>query len=120
MQYMLLIYNDEARWENLSLPEREALIAEYTAFTADIVKTGQYKAADRLGPSASATTVRVRDGRTLTTDGPFVETKEQLVGYYLVEAEDLDAAVAIAARIPSARFGSIEVRPMWQFANAEA
>jgi hypothetical protein len=119
MQYMLLIYNNEARWENLSPPEREALIAEYNAFTEDIVKTGQYKAADRLGPSASATTVRVRDGRTLTTDGPFVETKEQLAGYYLVEAADLDAAVALAARIPGARSGGIEVRPLWQSAKAE-
>jgi hypothetical protein len=119
MQYMLLIYNDEATWGNLSPPEREAMIAEYNSFTDDIVKRGQYKAADRLGPSASATTVRVREGRTLTSDGPFVETKEHLVGYYLVEAEDLDAAVALAARIPAARSGGIEVRPLWQSPKAE-
>ena len=120
MQYMLLIYNNEANWQNLSPPEREALLDEYVAFTDGIVRNGQFKASDRLAPSASATTVRVRDGKTLTTDGPFAETKEQLGGYYLVEAEDLDSAVAIAARIPSARFGCIEVRPLWQFAHAEA
>ncbi len=82
-------------------------------FTQDIVKAGKFKAGDRLQPAATATTVRVRDGKTLTIDGPYAETKEQLGGYYLVEAANLDEAVAIAARIPGARFGSIEVRPVW-------
>jgi hypothetical protein len=120
MQYMLLIYRDEANLENLSPSQREAILDEFKVFTEGIVETGQYKGSDRLAPTRSATVVRVRDGRTLTTDGPFAETKEQLGGYYLVEAKDLDAAVAIAARIPVARFGSIEVRPLWQDSTAEA
>ena len=113
MQYMLLIYDNEADWQNLPPTAREALMKEYEAFADSIVKSGQFKAADRLSPSSSATTMRVRDGKTLTTDGPFAETKEQLGGYYLIEAEDLDAAVAVAARIPSARAGCVEVRPLW-------
>jgi hypothetical protein len=120
MQYMLLIYRDEAKLESFSPPERDALLEEYKVLTEGLVKSGQYKASDRLAPSSSATIVRVRDGRMLTTDGPFAETKEQLGGYFLVVAEDLDAAVAIAARIPAARVGAIEVRPLWQSANAEA
>ena len=85
---------------------------EYMSFTQDIVKAGKFKAGDPLEPVSTATTVRVRDGKTLATDGPFAETKEQLGGYYIVEAKDLDEAVAIAARIPDARNGSIEVRPI--------
>jgi hypothetical protein len=115
MQYMLLIYENEADWQNVPQTARQAVMDEYGSFTDSIVKSGQFKAADRLSPSSSATTVRVRDGKTLTTDGPFAETKEQLGGYYLIEAEDLDAAVAVAARIPSARSGRIEVRPLWQW-----
>jgi hypothetical protein len=118
MQYMLIIYDNEANWERSTPAEREALMEEYRVFADSIVKNGQYKAADRLGPSSSATVVRVRDGRTLTVDGPFAETKEQLGGYFLVEAEDLDAAVALAARIPSAHSGCVEVRPLWQSAQA--
>jgi hypothetical protein len=114
MQYMLLIYDNEADWQKLPPTARQALMNEYEAFADGIVKSGQFKAADRLSPSSSATTVRVRDGRTLTTDGPFAETKEQLGGYFLIEAEDLDAVVAVAARIPSARAGCVEVRPLWQ------
>jgi hypothetical protein len=114
MQYMLLIYDNEADWQNLPQTARQALMDEYGSFTDGIVKSGQFKAADRLSPSSSATTVRVRNGKTLTSDGPFAETKEQLGGYYLIEAEDRDAAVAVAARIPSARAGCIEVRPLWQ------
>src|SRR5260370_42249522 len=89
--------------------------AEYGAFTESIIQNGNCKAGDRLQPTTTATTVRVRDGKTLTTDGPFAETREQLGGYYLVEAKDLDAAIAIAARIPGARVGSIEVRPIWVY-----
>jgi len=84
----------------------------YGDFTQSIVKSGNMKAGDALQPTATATTVRVRDGKTLTTDGPFAETKEQLGGYYLVEAKDLDEATRLAARIPGARVGSIEVRPV--------
>jgi hypothetical protein len=119
MQYMLLIYGDEADWHNLSPQARDTLMKEYEAFADSIVKSGQFKAADRLSPSANATTVRVRAGKTLTTDGPFAESKEQLAGYFMIEAEDLDAAIAVAARIPSARWGCIEVRPLWQSAMLE-
>src|SRR5215472_1920951 len=110
MQYMLLIYADEAIRPGKA--EMEKLMKDYMAFTQDIVKSGKFKAGDRLEPTTTATTVRVRDNKTLTTDGPFAETREQLGGYYLVEAKDLDEAIAIAARIPSARHGSVEVRPV--------
>jgi hypothetical protein len=91
------------------------LYEEYGVFTQGIVQSGNFKAGDRLRPVDTATTVRVRDGKTLTTDGPFAETREQLGGYYLIEAKDLDEALAIAAKIPSARYGSIEVRPIWVY-----
>jgi hypothetical protein len=110
MQYMLLIYNNEE--QKLSPAEQGQLMQEYMTFTQDIVKSGKFKAGDPLEPTSTATTVRVRNSKTLATDGPFAETKEQLGGYYLVEAKDLDEAVAIAARIPTARTGSIEVRPI--------
>jgi hypothetical protein len=110
MQYILLIYDNENN--KLSPDERNKLFQEYGAFTQGIVKSGNFKAGDPLQPTSTATTVRVRNGKTLTVDGPFAETKEQLGGYYMIEAENLDQAVAIAARIPSARFGSIEVRPV--------
>ena len=110
MQYMLLIYHSEAN--RMSPPEETAMFQEYMTFTQDIVKNGKFKAGDRLEPTANATTVRVRNGKTVTVDGPFAETKEQLGGYYLVEAKDLDDAIAIAAKIPGARHGSIEVRPI--------
>ena len=88
------------------------MFAEYRAFTESIVKSGNFKAGAPLQPSGSATTVRLRSGKVGTTDGPFAETREQLGGYYLIEAKDLDEACAIAARVPSARIGSIEVRPV--------
>src|SRR5229473_8316089 len=110
MQYMLLIYHNEAN--RMPPKEESAMLQEYMTFTQDIVKNGKFKAGDRLEPTANATTVRVKNGKTVTTDGPFAETKEQLGGYYIVDAKDLDEAVAIAARIPGARTGSIEVRPV--------
>jgi hypothetical protein len=110
MQYMLLIYDSEAR--KLSPAEQGQLMQDYLAFTQGIVKSGNFKAGDPLERTSTASTVRVRDGKTAITDGPFAETKEQLGGYYIVEAKDLDEAVAIAARVPSARSGSIEVRPI--------
>ena len=115
MQYLLLIYRSEAELGKMDAAARKAMTAEYGAFTQSIIQSGNFKAGDGLQPSSTATTVRVRDGKTLTTDGPFAETREQLGGYYLVEAKDLDAALAIAARIPSARFGCIEVRPIWVY-----
>jgi hypothetical protein len=110
MQYMLLIYETEGRERGTQ--EYAELMREYMIFTEDIVKSGNFKAGDPLEMTTSATTVRVRNGKTLATDGPFAETKEQLGGYYLVEAKDLDEAIALAARIPAARTGSIEVRPV--------
>ena len=112
MQYLLLIYQNEAESGKLNPAARKALSAEYGVFTQSIVQSGHFKAGDGLQPTTTATTVRVRDGKTMTTDGPFAETREQLAGYYLVEAKDLDAALAVAARIPGASTGSVEVRPV--------
>ena len=113
MQYLLLIYSNEAQIAALDQATTAALMNEYREFTQGIIKGGQFKAGDRLKPTSTATTVRVRNGKTATTDGPFAETREQLGGYYLIEAKDLDEATAIAARIPGAKVGSIEVRPIW-------
>jgi hypothetical protein len=115
MQYLLMIYSNEAEYAKIDEATRQKVTAEYEAFTKSIIQSGNFKAGDRLRPVSTATTVRIRDGKTLTTDGPFAETREQLGGYYLIEATDLDAALGIAARIPSARIGSIEVRPIWVY-----
>ena len=112
MQYLLMIYQNEAEYGKIDAATGKKMLEEYGAFTQGIIQSGNFKAGDRLQPTSTATTVRVRDGKTLTTDGPFAETREQLGGYYLVEAKDLDTAVAIAARIPGAKTGSIEVRPI--------
>ena len=112
MQYLLLIYRNEAQQGQMAPADYQKLLADYTAYTQSIVQSGHFKAGDGLQPTSTATTVRVRDGKTMTTDGPFAETREQLGGYYLVEAKDLDTAIALAARIPGAREGSIEVRPV--------
>jgi hypothetical protein len=112
MQYLLMIYRSEAELFKLSDADRKNVTAEYGAFTQSIIQSGHFKAGDGLQPTTTATTVRVRDGKILTTDGPFAETREQLGGYYLVEAKDLDEAIGIAARIPNAKNGSIEVRPV--------
>src|SRR5713101_6510341 len=112
MQYLLLIYRSDAEYGQMGPAERKQVTAEYGAFTQAIVQSGHFKAGDGLQPTTTATTVRVREGKMLTTDGPFAETREQLGGYYLVEAKDLDTAIALAARIPEAREGSIEVRPV--------
>lgn len=115
MQYLLLIYQNEAEVEKMGEAQWKQVHADYTAYTQAIVQSGNLKAGDALQRSSTATTVRVRNGKTLTTDGPFAETREQLAGYYLVEAKDLDNAVALAERIPSAKWGSIEVRPIRKF-----
>ena len=112
MQYLLLIYRSDAVYAGMAADDRKKMTAEYGAFTQSIIQSGHFKAGDGLQPVSTATTVRVRDGKTVMTDGPFAETREQLGGYYLVDAKDLDAAIAIAARIPGARDGSIEVRPV--------
>ena len=112
MQYLLLIYRSDAVYANLDPAARKKMTEEYGTYTQSIIQSGHFKAGDGLQPVSTATTVRVRDGKTMTTDGPFAETREQLGGYYLVEAKDLDTALGLAARIPGARDGSIEVRPV--------
>jgi hypothetical protein len=111
MQYALLIYTQEPT-EAPSDADIAEMMASYNAYTESIRADGSFVAGEALQPSVTATTVRVRDGQTLTTDGPFAETKEVFGGYYVIEAPDLDAAIASAARIPGAQFGSIEVRPL--------
>ena len=113
MQYLLLIYNNEAEYAARPQAEVAQTMAEYGTFTQGIVQNGNFKGGERLRPVSSATTVRVRNGKTMTTDGPFAETREQLGGFYIVEAKNLDEASTIAAKIPGARYGSIEVRPVW-------
>ncbi len=112
MRYMLLIYSKESDWAALDEKGRGQLYQEYMSFTDGIRKTGHYAAGDPLEKTTTATTVRVQNGKTVSTDGPFAETREQLGGYYIVKARDLDEAIGIAARIPGARMGSIEVRPI--------
>jgi len=112
MQYLLLIYGNEAAWMSMPKEELGKMYGEYFAFTEDIKKSGHYIGGNPLQPVSTATTVRVRDGKQAVTDGPFAETKEQLGGYYLIEAKDLDDAIAIGGRIPGAKHGSIEVRPI--------
>ena len=110
MQYLLLIYQSEAHTP--SDADRTKMMEEYGKFTQSIIQNGNFKAGDALQPTSTATTVRVKDGKPVVTHGPFAETREALIGYYLIDAKDLDEALAIAARVPSARFGSIEVRPV--------
>jgi hypothetical protein len=112
MQYLLLIYGSEAQWDTKTEADRSTILNEYGEFTKSIAQSGHYRGGNELNVTSTATTVRVRDKKQLVTDGPFAETKEQLGGYYLIEAKDLDDAIAVAARIPSARWGSIEVRPI--------
>jgi hypothetical protein len=115
VKYLCLIYASEIDWANMPKEQMESTNKEYFNFTNDIKKSGQYIGGDALQPTSTATTVRVRQGKISTTDGPFAETKEQLGGYYLINAKDLNEAIQIAARIPSARDGSIEVRPVLVF-----
>jgi hypothetical protein len=114
MKYALLIYASEQDWASQSEEESQAQFQEYMAFTKDVVDRGIYQGGEALQPIATATTVRVREGETLTTDGPFAETKDQLGGFYLVDCKDLDEAIEVAARIPDVRRGSIEIRPVME------
>jgi hypothetical protein len=116
MNYLLMIYNNEAETAAMNEDALKKMMAEYTEFTKSIVQSGHFKAADRLRPVSTASTVRVRNGKAAIADGPFAETREQLGGYYLIDAKSLDEATAIAARIPGAKYGSIEVRPIWPLA----
>jgi hypothetical protein len=112
MKYMLLIYNEEKAWAGFTEAQRQGFMGEFMKFTQQIQSAGQWVSSSQLQPTAAATSVRVRDGKRLVTDGPFAETREQLGGYYLIEAKNLDEAIAIAARIPSVSAGTVEVRPL--------
>jgi hypothetical protein len=113
MRYMLLICSDESGYEKMTEAENAELMAAYGRFSEELAASGALVDGARLQPTPTATTVRVRDGETLTTDGPFAETKEQFGGFYTIEAKDLDEALAWAAKVPTATYGSIEVRPLW-------
>jgi hypothetical protein len=115
MKYLCLIYDTEKSRATMSEEDGRRIMGEYFAFTDDIRKSGHMIAGDSLMPTSTATTVRIRNGKLGTTDGPFAETKEQLGGYYLIEAKDLNEAIQVAARIPGAKTGSIEVRPIEVF-----
>jgi len=112
MKYMLLIYHDEQGWNAVSNSEREKIYREFRELRSELEAKGKFVTGAQLQSIATATSVRVRDGKELVTDGPFAETHEQLGGYFLIEANNLDEATAIAARIPSAKGGTIEVRPL--------
>jgi hypothetical protein len=112
MKYLCLIYTDESMLTRLSQSEEQQMMAEYRAFGDSVHASGQLVGGHRLHPSHAASTVRVRDGKLSTTDGPYAETKEQLGGYYMIEARDLNEAIQVASRIPGARVGSVEVRPI--------
>jgi hypothetical protein len=111
MKYMMLIYQDE---NSLSETERQDCYAESTQLAVELSKSGQYLGAGPLHPTSTATSVRVRDNKRLVTDGPFAETREQLGGYYLIDAKDLDEAIGIAGRIPGGRWGTVEIRPVME------
>ena len=118
MRYLCLIYEDETLYERMPKAEAEQVFGEYFAFSDEIKRSGHHLGGEPLQPTRTATTVRVRNGKISTTDGPFAETKEQLGGYYLVEAKDLNEAIQLAARIPGARYGSVEVRPIMEIGGA--
>jgi hypothetical protein len=113
MRYLLMICNDEAAEGALGPDEQSARMGEYIAFGEEMGRRGVLQGGERLRPTADATTVRVRDDEVLASDGPFAETKEQIGGYYVVDCKDLDEAIEVAAKIPGARNGTIEVRPIW-------
>ncbi|HET7438579.1 MAG TPA: YciI family protein [Nitrospira sp.] len=113
MQYLMTLYVNEAGWTKLSKAEQEQGVAAYTAYTEALTKAGVLKGANRLQPSSSATTVRMTNGKTQVLDGPYVDSKEQLGGYYLIDVKDLDAALSWAARCPAVGHGVVEIRPLW-------
>lgn len=114
MKYLCLLYSDEQGIAALPETEYKAAVNEYAAFTESIQNSGHYVAAQRLQPTHTATTIRSRNGKISTTDGPFAETKEQLGGFYLIDARDLNEAIQIASRLPATRRGCVEVRPIWE------
>jgi hypothetical protein len=117
MKYLCLIYGVESVLAAMPPADMQKFMGEFQSFTQSIKQNGQWLGGERLKPVHAATTVRVRDGKVSTTDGPFAETKEQLGGFYMIEARDLNDAIQVASRIPSARHGSVEVRPVWEMAG---
>ena len=113
MQYLLMVYANEGGWDQMTEAEQQQGIAAYTAYTEALTKAGVLRGGNRLQPAATATTVRLAGGKSQVLDGPYADSKEQLGGYYLIEAADLDAAIAWAARCPGAGHGIMEVRPVW-------
>lgn len=120
MKYLCLIYDEEKRMATTPKDQIDAMMGEYGVFTESIKKSGQYIGGEPLQPTQTASTVRVRQGKVSATDGPFAETKEQLGGFYLIDAKDLNEAIQIASRIPSAKTGSIEVRPVMVYGAQQA
>lgn len=120
MKYMLLIYYDERELEKAGKAEEARLIQGCHELRDEIGPAGKVLAADRLHPTATATSVRTQDGKVMVTDGPFAETREQLAGYWLIEAKDLDEAISVAARIPPGRLGTVEIRPVMELETAAA
>ena len=114
MRYLLMVCTDEKARAALSPEEEAAVSAEYTSYAAEMGRRGVLQGGERLRPTTDATTVQQRDGEVLMADGPFAETKEQIGGYYLVDCKDLDEAIEVAAKIPAARWGTVEVRPIWE------
>ena len=114
MRYLLLICDDESAFDMVSPEDQKAMLEEYGTFAEEMGRRGVLQGGERLRPTTDATTVRVRDGKVLTSDGPFAETKEQMGGYFVVDCKDIDEAIEVAAKIPGARVGSIEVRPIWE------
>jgi hypothetical protein len=117
MKYMLLIYHDEHAWNGQTGPEHQNIYREYRQLIQKLQAEGKYLAGDQLQPTTTASTVRVRVGKQMVTDGPFAETREQLGGFFMIDAKDLDEVKSIAAQIPSARLGSIEIRPVVETAE---
>src|SRR5437660_1252431 len=114
MKHLLLIYHQEEAWKNRTESERQQTYAEYRQLIDELKSKGKYLFGDQLQPAGTAQTVRVRDGKPMVTDGPFAETREQLGGYYIVEAKDLDEAIGIAERVPPVRYGTVEIRPVME------
>ena len=117
MKYMLLIYHDEQAWNRLAEAERQEIYGGYRQLREQLQSRGQFLTGDQLQPTATASIVRVREGKQLVTDGPFAETREQIGGFFLIEAKDLEEATSIAGQIPSARMGAIEIRPVVETAK---
>jgi hypothetical protein len=112
MKFMLLVHHDESAFEQLSEKSQREMLDQSIELTHELYANGQYLSASPLEPTTTASVVRVRDGKHFVTDGPFIETREQIAGYFLVDVKDLDEAIAIALRVPGARFGTVELRPL--------